>query len=315
MINKPALPPFLRKNDTIGLTCPAGPVRDKRLLNIGTRIIEDMGFQVIIKGAFQYSGHYLADRDEQRAKSLLSLWSDEKVKAIMAIRGGFGSMRLLPHLNMERLQQRPKMLIGFSDISALLSGLTGRGNMTAVHGPVVTSLARLSPANLEQVFSLLTGNLTDIKAPELEILRKGEKVRGKLIGGNLTTLVHLINTPWDCAWDDCILLLEDTGEALYRLDRMLTQLALSGRFDNLAGILLGSFDTGHDNDALNYLRTQEYIWQRILELTAHTLCPVWGNFPSGHYRDNYALPLGMDASMNSRQGLLHLHPDSVLPVY
>lgn len=307
---KPVLPPRLRKGDTLGLFCPAGPVKDSRVFEDGINLIKELGFKVKLQGAFQNNGHYLADNDAARAKSLHALWDDTSVQAVMAIRGGFGSVRMLGHIELGRLQRNPKMLIGFSDVSALISGLISHANLVAVHGPVVTSLPLHDKQSVHQLFALLTGEAEDsIGVKGIEILRGGNR-RGRILGGNLTTLVHLIGTPWDSSWADALLVLEDTGESLYRLDRMLTQLALSGRLDRLAGLILGTFDPGN-SDRLEILRLQEQVWQRVLELTQHLDFPVWADFPVGHQTANFALPMGMEATMDSQAGKLRLHTDSV----
>jgi muramoyltetrapeptide carboxypeptidase len=121
-------------------------------------------------------------------------------------------------------------------------------------------------------------------------------------------LVHLLATPWELAWDNCILVLEDTGEPLYRIDRMLTQLALGGRLQRLAGLVLGDFDTGIDE--LANLRLQEEVWSRVLELAAPGY-PIWARFPLGHRERNLTLPIGMEAVMDSSAGTLQLLPESV----
>ena len=137
---------------------------------------------------------------------------------------------------------------------------------------------------------------------------RGGNGQGQLIGGNLTTLVHLLATPWDLSWEGAILMIEDTNEPLYRLDRMLTQLALSGKLQQLSGLILGEFDTGEDSIA--HLRLQEALWSRVMELVGPGY-PVWGNFPIGHRQRNLALPVGMEVVMDSSAGILHLVPGSV----
>lgn len=307
---KPVLPPRLRRGDTIGLFCPAGPVKDIRAFEGGINLIKELGFKVKLQGAFQNNDHYLADSDAARAQNFHALWEDTSVQAVMAIRGGFGSVRMLEYIELDRLQRNPKMLIGFSDVSALISGMISHANLVAVHGPVVTSLTLHDQQSVHQLFSLLTGQAEELIAGKgMEILRGGNR-RGKIMGGNLTTLVHLIGTPWDSSWDDALLVLEDTGESLYRLDRMLTQLAFSGRLDRLAGLILGTFDQG-TADRLETLRLQEQVWQRVLELTERLDFPVWADFPVGHQTANFALPMGMEATMDSQTGKLRLHTDSV----
>jgi muramoyltetrapeptide carboxypeptidase len=308
MRDRPILPPRLKRGDTIGLFCPAGPIRDVQRLRAGIRLIEDVGFAVKVRGPVEPGEGYLADSDERRAEHLHALWSDEEVKAILAIRGGYGCLRMIERLDWELFRRQPKFLVGFSDVTVLLNGLVDRSGLVALHGPMVSTLARSGEQGVASLFSLLTGEFEErIKPKGVEILRGGTG-RGRLVGGNLTTLVHLLATPWELVWDDCILVLEDTGEPLYRIDRMLTQLALGGRLQRLAGLVLGDFDTG--TDKLSNLRLQEEVWSRVLELAGPGY-PIWARFPLGHRERNLTLPIGMEAVMDSSAGTLQLHPESV----
>jgi muramoyltetrapeptide carboxypeptidase len=309
MTEQPVLPPPLRRGDTIGLFCPAGPVRDPQQLRAGIRRIEDMGFAVKTRGPLETADGYLAAGDDERAANLHGLWSDEEVRAIVAVRGGFGCLRMVERLDWHLFRRHPKWLVGFSDVTILLQGLLDRANLVTVHGPVATSLARSDAASQNAFFTLLTGGGIEerIKPPFLEVLRGGEG-RGRLLGGNLTTLVHLLGTSWDRSWDGALLFLEDTNEPLYRLDRMLTQLALAGKLQRLAGLILGEFDTGADS--LNNLRLEEALWMRVLEVAGPDF-PIWGRFPVGHRQRNLALPLGMEAVMDGASGTLRLLPASV----
>jgi len=232
---------------------------------------------------------------------------------VLAIRGGFGCLRLIDQLDMELFRRHPKLLVGCSDVTVLLNGLLQHAGLVSLHGPVAISLARSDEQSVISLFSLLTGNFSErIKPKGLEILRGSGMGRGRLVGGNLTSLVHLLGTPWDSRWDDCILLLEDTNEPMYRLDRMLTQLALTGRLERLAGLLLGTFDTGN-NDRQASLRLQEAVWSRVMELVGPEF-PVWAAFPVGHQEKNETLPIGMEAIMESGTGTLRLLPKSVATV-
>lgn len=310
MGNKPYLPPPLKQGDTIGLFCPAGPARDEQRLRGGIELIRAMGFAVRVSGpTASGTGGYLADTDKHRVAHLEALWRDEEVKAILAVRGGFGCLRLLDRLDWSVFQRCPKFLAGFSDVTVLLNTLLHRAELVSIHSPVVTSLVRSDKASATTLFSLLTGGMAQAIRPRgLEILRGGIGT-GRLVGGNLTSLVHLLATPWDHAWDKCILLLEDTNEPLYRLDRMLTQLALAGRLQRLAGLLLGTFDSGRDDSTGNH-RLQEGVWNRIMELAGSDY-PIWAAFPVGHREQNIALPIGMEAVMDSAAGALFFSPDSV----
>ena len=307
MPERPVLPPRLKRGDTIGLVCPAGPVRDVARLQSGVCLLEDQGFTVKLSGPARPCEGYLADTDEQRALHLHRLWADEEVRAILAIRGGYGCLRLAGLLDWDLFARNPKWLIGFSDVTLLLNTLFRRCGLVSIHGPVATSLARSDEQSLVSLFTLLTGTPEErIRPRGLEVLRGGTG-RGPLVGGNLTTLVHLLGTPWDHSWDGCILLLEDTNEPLYRLDRMLTQLALAGRLERLAGLILGDFDLA-GTDSLAGLRLREAVWARVLELVGPGF-PVWADFPAGHRTANLALPIGMEAVLD--EGVLRFQPGSV----
>ncbi len=304
----PILPPWLRRGDTIGLVCPAGPVRDVARLRSGIKVMEEMGFKVQLCGPAHPLDGYLAASDEERAANLHKLWNDEQVKAIVAMRGGFGCLRLVERLDWELFARHPKWLVGFSDVTILLNGLLTRSNLVSIHGPVASSLAASDAPSQESLFALLTGRFEErIKLKGMEVLRGGDG-QGQLLGGNLTTLAHLLATPWDLQWEGAIVMIEDTNEPLYRLDRMLTQLAISGKLQRLSGLMLGTFDLGEETTA--NLRLQEALWVRVLELVGPTF-PVWGNVPIGHRQRNLALPVGMEVLMDSSAGILHLVPGSV----
>lgn len=307
MHKRPILPPRLKRGDTIGLVCPAGPVRDVEQLQAGIRLIVEQGFKVKLSGPAEPCEGYLADTDEQRAAHLHRLWADEEVRAILAIRGGFGCLRLADLLDWDLFARQPKWLVGFSDVTILLNSLYHRSALVAVHGPMGSSLARSDEQSMISLFALLTGRMEErIRPRGLEVLRSGTG-QGPLVGGNLTTLVHLLGTPWDNRWDGCILVLEDTNEPLYRLDRMLTQLAQAGRFEQLAGLVLGDFDLDGGNGVAD-LRLREAVWARVLELLPPGF-PVWADFPCGHRTANLALPIGMEAVME--EGTLRFLPGSV----
>lgn len=302
------LPPRLRRGEKIGLFCPAGPVRDRTGLNTGIRLIEELGFAVRVEGMVEAGGLYLADEDAGRAASLHRLWDDPEVRAILAIRGGFGCLRLLELLDWQMFAQRPKFLAGFSDVTLLLNTLAQRAGLVAIHGPMAATLGECDVPSLHSLFALLSGAFEERIQPRgLEVLRGGTG-RGPLLGGNLASLVHLLATPWDVDWQGAILILEDTSEPLYRLDRMLTQLALAGRIESLAGLVLGEF--ANSGDSLADIRLHEALWARVLEL-AGPRYPIWANFPVGHGRRNLALPIGMEAEMDTSAGTLTLLADSV----
>lgn len=301
--NTVIIPPPLRRGDCIGLFSPAGPVRDKNRVAAGIRLLHELGFRTRQLRSTRESHDYLAAADQYRADEFHALWADDDIQALMAVRGGYGCLRIIDSLDFPLIRARPKLLIGFSDITVLLNTISARTGLVTVHGPVVTSLIDCDRESLQAFTSLLSGDLREYRFPrQAEVLRPG-RASGILRGGNLATLVHLLGTPWETSWDGTLLFLEDTGEPMYKLDRMLTQLSLGGRLDNLAGLILGTFDSS-DADRKSL---QEKVWSRVLELTARSGYPVLGGFPAGHLEMNHPLPIGAAATLDTGSGSLRLH--------
>ena len=292
---KPILASPLKKGDTIGIIAPAGPVRNETDFSAGLKMLSDLGFKTRYRADILRHNDFLAGTDQERLAELHELWRDPEVKAILAVRGGYGCLRLLPELDFALIRQQPKMLIGFSDLTVLLSAIQQKTGLITFHGPMLTTLAKSDRDSQEAFLDLLTGRpRTEIKAKALEIL-KGGQAKGRLLPGNLTSLVHLLGTPWEPDWRDTILVLEDIGEAPYRIDRLLTHLWAAGRLEQIAGLILGDFDQCGE---------REIIWQRVLDLLAHRSIPIWANFPCGHGSRNQILPLGAEAQLDSSAGRL-----------
>ena len=291
------IPPTLRQGDCIGIFAPSGPIRDQAKVESGIRVLHGMGFRTKQLPCQDADCDYLAADDQTRADMFHALLADDDVSALMALRGGYGCLRIMGVIDFDLIESYPKFIIGFSDLSILLNAINSRAGILTIHGPVLTSLDHTDNESCQSLFSLLTEGLPQyFPADDIAVLHPGI-AEGVLRGGNLATLVHLLGTPWEIPWNGTVLLLEDTAETMYRVDRMLTQLYLSGKLQQLAGIILGSFDTGDNSDSNRLL--EEKVWQRTLELTEKMDYPVWANFPVGHLEKNNALPLGADVIMDS----------------
>lgn len=289
------LPLRLEKGDAIAVLAPAGPVLKEEEFSAGVKLLREAGLEVKFSREILRKAGYLAGSDRDRAEEFHHWWAAPDIKALLAVRGGFGSLRLLCLLNMELIRKQPKILVGFSDISALHAGIFKKTGLITFHGPMLTTLAGNDRESKEIFFETLAGRYPGhLKPACLEILRNGLG-RGRLLGGNLASLLHLLGTPFELSWRGAVLFLEDVGEAPYRLDRMLTHLRLAGRLDSLAGLILGTFEGCGD---------PELVWSRVLELTAGSDFPVWANFPAGHGRRNLMLPLGQEVEMDSQAGIL-----------
>lgn len=234
-----ALPPRLRNGDTVAVVAPAGPVNRSRLER-GLHLLAAHFRPRIMPAVYEAAG-FLAGPDAVRADDINAALRDPDVRAIAIARGGYGIMRILPLLDAAALRADPKPIIGFSDATALLSW-AARAGVRAVHGPVVSQLGDLPASDLAWLHRLLTDptppgelpwQLTPTGAP------RGGVREGRLVGGNLTLIAHLVATPWQVPAAGSILLLEEVGEAPYAVDRYLTRLSLASALDGTRAALVG----------------------------------------------------------------------------
>ena len=287
-------PQALHPGDTIGIAAPASPF-DQQAFDRGVGVIESMGYRVKIPENLFMKRGYLSGPDRERASQLMKLFEDESVRAVFCARGGFGSMRLLPLLDFETICAQPKILLGFSDITALLVAIYNRCGMVTFHGPLVTTLKRDSENTCRTLIHAVRSNQPfTLNARKAVILNPGQ-ASGPLVGGNLTCLCHLLGTPYEPRFEGHLLFLEDRGEAPYRIDRMLSQLRLGGHLDEVVGVILGCFlDCGPIQDL--YLIVQDAF--------RHTAIPILAGFDIGHGNDNMVVPIGLEADLDTEDGSL-----------
>jgi len=301
--NKSIRPPRLKSGETIGIVAPAGPFDPEKFMK-GKTVLESMGFQTFLgEGIFQKNG-FLAGTDTLRADHVNRLFADPTVKAIACARGGYGSMRILSFLDFETIQAHPKIFLGFSDISALLAVLFDRCGLVTFHGPVVTTLANATEKTLTALQTALTSpTALELTPGDGKVIKPGV-CSGLVVGGNLTTLCHLIGTSYAQNLKGKILLLEDVGEMPYRIDRMLTQMKLAGCFNGIAGLILGAFkECGHLNEIID-------VFDDIFE---DADIPILAGFDMGHGEHNLTIPMGLDATLDTdKQRLLFHEPATVL---
>lgn len=307
----PLYPPPLEQGDTIGIFAPAGRLDDPARLTGGVGILREMGFAVKFPGEFWPGQEYLADSDENRGDEFNRLLRDPEIKALIALRGGYGCIRMIDKIDLSLVTCNPKLIIGFSDITILQNYLYAKTGLVSLHGPVAASLGDASRMALNRLRQCLTGKWSQaIHAGDIQILRKGSKVTAPLVGGNLASLLSLLGTGYDFCWDNKIIFLEDINEPAYRIDRMLTQLKLAGKLDNIAGLILGDFSIANRPQGEDKTRYLEKIWTRAVELCGRRSIPIWGNFPSGHCSHNLTLPLGAAAEMDWEKSQLSFYPSS-----
>jgi len=286
MIRKPAP---LRRGDGIGVAAPAGAV-DEASLEAGVRVLESAGFRVRVGAAVRKKSGFLAGSDSERAADLHEMFCDPEVKAIVAARGGYGSGRLLPLLDPAVVREHPKIFVGHSDITFLLSDFVQRAGLVTFHGPLITGLQQ-RPAATEHLLTMLTGERIGWNEAAQEVVQPGT-AEGPLAGGCLSVVVATLGTPYAVQTDGCLLFLEDVNEKPYRIDRMLTHMRQAGVLDHVAGVIFGEMS---GCVAAEYERVS--VRDVIAEAFADAPYPVAFGLSSGHGAGTLTLPLGVRARL------------------
>ena len=271
----------VKQGETIGICASSGKF-DAQTLEKGINILKSLGFKVFVPKNIFKQQKYLAGDDGLRAGVINRLFSDPDIKAIICARGGYGALRVLSRLYWNIIKQNPKPFIGYSDITALLTALINETGMPVIHGPNVVSLASADKETLNSFFQVLTGEQTYLSVPEGRVIKSGT-AEGLLTGGNLATLSHLMGTRFQANFKNVILFLEDIGEPLYKIDRMLTQMKLAGLFDNIRGLIIGSFQNCAD-----YADIEEL----VEEIFDDYQIPVLSGLSAGHGKSNLSLVFG-----------------------
>lgn len=307
-------PNKINKGDTIGLIAP-GSYISERQLNNSVENLNKLGYKVKYNPEIMAKHGYLAGEDSVRVKQIHSMFLDDEVKAIMAVRGGYGCSRLLPYLDYEMIKNHPKILVGYSDITSLLYGIYKKTKLVCFHGPVATStFNEYSLKNFENILTINQNNYVMQNLAEdkdtLNVINPGV-AKGELVGGNLSIVVSLIGTEYDIDTKNKIIFLEDIGEEPYRIDRMLTQMKLSGKFENCAGIALGIFRRceidPNDPEFENSLTLYQVFKDRLGDLGI----PVISGLSFGHITNKFTLPFGISAQLDTYNAKLTLLENSV----
>jgi muramoyltetrapeptide carboxypeptidase len=294
-----APPPALRARDRVAVIAPASPF-DRASFEAGVALINARYRAEYGPGVFERQ-RYLAGDDTRRLRELTAALADPDVRAVFCARGGYGATRLLSRLAAAPVPGPPKVLVGFSDITALHLWLQSHGRIS-IHGPVLTKLGRLPAESRERLFAMIESASppAPLRGTETHV---GGVAEGPLLGGNLSVFTRLLGTPFMPPLEGAVLLLEDQGERPYRLDRMWTHLELAGAFRRVRGIALGSFTACEEKDA-------SYTSVEVLrDLALATGLPCAGGFPVGHGEVNEPLPLGARVRLDAdRRTLTFLEP-------
>lgn len=311
-------PKVLRTGDTIGMPAPASNAFDPDRIRLAKEQIEALGFRVRM-GEYVFEKHgYFAGTDDQRAADVNAMFADDEVDGIFFYTGGWGAPRILPLLDFDLIRANPKVIMGYSDITSLLYPIHQETGLVTFHGPVAASNIRpWTRAQMERVIMSTEpiGTLGNPeKAPDELVERfyrtitiRPGRATGRLTGGNLTLISVLMGTPWEIDTDGAILFLEDIHEGMYRVDRMLTQLALAGKLDRLAGVAFGFCTDCSVGEGIGF-SLEEILRQHLEPLGV----PVMSGLAFGHIQQQLTLPIGMPATIDTEAGTLTIDSAAVV---
>jgi muramoyltetrapeptide carboxypeptidase len=310
-MNEIKLPPFLKAGDKIGITAPASIVRYEDVVPGINLFKNKWGLNVVEGQTLQTAFNQFSATDAARAAELQSMLDDPSIKAVIAARGGYGCSRIVDGLNFDQFLKSPKWIVGFSDLTVILSRIYQLG-YAAAHAPMAKSITT-EGAGLaaESLRKLLFGELSEYDIPTHSFNRAGS-ASGNLVGGNLCILAHMIGSPTETETRGKILFIEDVNEYLYNLDRMMIQMKRAGKLDHLAGLIVGQFTDMKDNSNPTFGMDANEI------IREHVSCfnyPVCYNFPVGHVGDNRAMAVGMHCRLevdNRSVRFQHIAPSSII---
>lgn len=285
------VPPYLKPGDTIGLVCPAGYMPLEKAAECIRVLQEEWGYRVKVGSTVgSQSTTYFSGTDEERLIDFQLMLDDDEVKAVLCARGGYGMGRIIDQVNFKKFKKNPKWIIGFSDITVLHSHLYSNYYISSMHAPMAGAFNDAGYINrfVQSLKATLEGKKAKYNCDPHEFNRKGEAI-GELIGGNLALLAHMTGTESESKTRGRILFIEDVGEYIYNIDRMLYQLKRSGKLSKLAGLVIGGFTDVKDTER-PFGKTA---YETIKEVIAEYDYPVCFGFPVSHEKENYALKIGV----------------------
>lgn len=306
-------PNALQKGDTIGLISPGMILPDRKHYDEIVTQIKELGYNVKEGRNARNTNGYLAGTDKERVDDLHTMFADDSVDAILPFRGGWGCNRLLQFIDFKLIQNNPKILVGFSDITTLLLAIYAKTGLITFHGPVGKSdwtdftlqhfKAILQGTN-NYTFEVYEDKLCD-DCDSLSVITPGQ-AKGRLLGGNLTVLTAMMGSDYLPDWNNNILFIEDVGEAVYRVDRMLTQLKLNGVLDQISGFVLGQCNSCNPSNTYSQ-SLAEVLNDHIKPLNI----PAFSGAMIGHIENMTTLPVGLEASISANKGAISITESAV----
>jgi muramoyltetrapeptide carboxypeptidase len=305
-------PKRLAPGDTVALVAPASATFRPVELDIARESLQALGLTVKVGKSMLARHGYLAGTDRERAADINEFYKDGSVRAVLPIRGGWGSSRVLPYLDFEAIARNPKIILGYSDITALLLSIHARTGQITFHGP--NGLGRWDAWSVDYVKRVLfNGEAVTFENPKgisdknalaqiehrIQTITPGT-ARGRLLGGNLTVLTAIIGSPYLPHWDGAILFLEDVGEDIYRVDRMFTQMKLAGILPRIRGFVFGTCAECGPGEGFGSLTLEEVFADHIKPLNV----PAWSGAMIGHQMQQWTLPVGADVQVDAAKGTI-----------
>jgi len=310
----PIRPARLKAGDTVGLVAPANATFNTYELDIARDSLEALGLKVRVGEHLRDRHGYLAGQDRDRAADINGFFKDRSVSAVLPIRGGWGSARLLPFLDYDAIRANPKVMVGYSDVTALLTAIHARTGLVTFHG--ANGMGRWDQYSLDFFRRVLfegeavtftntatfaeTNVLTPVRY-RTQTIRPGT-ARGRLLGGNLSVLAGIVGSPYVPDFDDAILFLEDVGEAIYRVDRMLTTLKLAGILGRIRGFVFGTCSECDPGSGFGALTFEELWADHIAPLNI----PAWSGAMIGHGMPQWTLPVGAEVAIDAAAGTIRM---------
>lgn len=316
---RPVKPPRLKSGDTIALVTPGSYITEQEKEE-SINNLRSLGFNVTYSDKLMQKNGFFSATDEERAADLNEMFERKDVQGIMCARGGYGCARILPYLDFELIEDNPKVLIGFSDVTALQYAILKNSNLITFHGPVsISTFSSFSINNFRNVLLNPTDELefensktgNNYNPYGITVISDGN-AEGELVGGNLSIVTSLIGTEYDINFSGKIVFLEEFLEEPYRVDRMLTQMMQAGKFENAAGIALGVFKMCEPNKTNPAFSDSFTLMEVLIDRLRNLEVPVIYGLSFGHVSDKFTLPFGGKAELNTETMQLKLIESAVL---
>ena len=301
-ILKMSTPPYLQKGDKVAILCPAGFISED--LEPAYQILKNWGLHPIVYPSVNAQDNYFAGNDDLRKNDLQYALDNPEIKCIIAARGGYGCVRIIDKLNFEKFIKNPKWLVGFSDLTVILSHIQHNFQIPTIHGQMVKAFLKATPSSLISLYNVLFGISKDLCYTSNNKLNRPGKAKGTLIGGNLAILHSILASNSDPNYDGKILFIEDVGESYYNIDRMLWTLKRANKLNNLKGLIVGGFTELKDSNPSFGYTFEEIIFEIVKEFNF----PIAFDCPAGHIENNHALIIGQEIELN-------IHKDKVKITY